>query len=113
MTTTAIDRPAITDQQAALVGKRWEGRTGIVRFYINDWAEILGFQIERYNTGNLRWVRDPDGDPMSNSKAGKLLCGKVYIEGGRLFAQIDWAAARVAPIPMQDKIRAEIARRAA
>lgn len=111
MTETITIRPAITDEQAALVGKRWMGNNGTVRYYINDWAEMIGFEIERYNTGNLRVVRDPDGDHMSNSKAGKLLCGKVFIQDGRLFAQVDWASAGIAPIPMQDAIRAEIARR--
>jgi hypothetical protein len=111
--TNPTPRPAITDEQAALIGRRWESRTGTVRYYINDWAEILGFRIERYKTGNLRSVTRPDGEPLSNSKAGRLLGGKVWIEDGKLYAQVDWDDARIAPIPMQDPIRAEIARRQA
>lgn len=112
MTETST-RPAITDEQAALIGRRWESSNGTVRYYINDWAELLGFQIDRYKTGNLYSVRTPDGDHMSNNKASQLLCGKVFIQDGKLYAQIDWAAGGIAPIPMQDTIRTEIARREA
>lgn len=111
--TTTTARPAITDQQAALIGRRWEGSNGTVRYYMNDWAELLGFQVERYNTGNLRSVRLPDGESISNSKAAWLLTGKVFIQDGKLYAQVDWEAAGIAPIPMQDAIRAEITRREA
>lgn len=114
MTETTAPRPAITDTQAALIGRRWEGANGTVRYYVNNWAELLGFEVERYNTGNLRVVRLPNGDPISNGKASRLLAGKVWIEGGKLYSKgIDWDGARVTPIPMQDTIRAEIARREA
>jgi hypothetical protein len=111
MTTTQTPRPAITDEQAALIGRRWESSNGTVRYYINNWAEILGFEIDRYHSGAIRFCHIPGVDFISNRKAERLLCGKVYIQDGKLYAQVDWAAADIAPIPMQDAVRAEIARR--
>lgn len=112
MTTTATPRPLITDDQAALIGRRSES-SGRVRYFINDWAQILGFEIERYNKGAIRYCRIPGVDSISNNKAERLLCGKVWIEDGQIYGRIDWDAAGVTPIPMQDAIRAEIARRQA
>lgn len=103
-------RPPITDEQAALIGRRWD-KNGTVRYYINDWPAILGFEIGRSRSGAIQYCHIPGVEMISNRKAAELLCGKAWIENGKLYAQIDWEGAGIPEMPMQDAIRAEIARR--
>lgn len=107
MTNTTTPR-TFTDAEAALIGKRWEGRNGVVRYYINDWPTLLGFEIERSRVGNLRGCRIPGVDSISNAKAEKLMTGKVWIEDGDLYSLIDWTAAGIDRIPVRPAIEAAI-----
>lgn len=106
---TATQTP-ITDEQAALVGKRWEGRNGAIRYYINDWAALVGLEIDRYKSGNICGA-SYRGEPLSNGKAGRLLTGKLWIEGGKLYSTIDWDDARIEEPALRALVVAEIARR--
>ena len=58
------------------LGSKWENH-GHSRFYIN-WHDLIGFEIGRYNTGNIS-VAYLQGEQISNNKAYKLQGGKVFI----------------------------------
>lgn len=53
--------------------------TGEVRRYINNWHELAGFTVTRYNTGNISSVKFGD-ELLSNRKGGLAICGKVWID---------------------------------
>ncbi|WP_163275312.1 hypothetical protein [Cellulomonas iranensis] len=84
----------ITDQQAALVAKRWEGRDGTVRYYIEDWATLVGVELGRYKNGGIRWATYR-GQGISNTKVSRLLAGRLWIENGKVYSTIDWNGAGV------------------
>lgn len=82
MTTTTITRQQAID----LGGKPWTpSNGGAPRIYLNDavWAELIGFEVRRYNTGNISDATI-GGDHISNIKANELLCTKVWVEGDTL-----------------------------
>lgn len=109
MTDTAAPTP-ITDERAELIGNRWEGSNGTVRYYINDWPALVGLDIERYKSGNI-CSATYQGQALSNARAGRLLAGKLYIEGGRVYSTIDWDAARLEKPALRSLVVAEINRR--
>ncbi len=53
--------------------------TGQTRRYINNWSELVGVEVGRYNTGNISWATF-DGERISNGEAGRILAGKVWID---------------------------------
>ena len=55
-----------------------------VRTYINNWAEVLGFEIEKYKSGNISHA-SYNGEKISNSEAKRNLVGKVYIVNKTLY----------------------------
>lgn len=62
-------------------------RTGEHRHYINNWAELVGFEIHRYNTGNLSTVF-LDDEKISNSLAADTLSAAIwYDDKGEIFIQ--------------------------
>lgn len=80
------NRTYTADQIVAIGGRRWE-RGDKVRVYLNDWAELVGLETGRYNSGNLRWASLGDED-LSNRKANLLLSAKVYWENGRIVTDL-------------------------
>lgn len=59
--------------------------TGEVRHYVNGWQELIGLEIERYGTGNIRWAF-LNGEKISNTKARRV-GGKFWIdESGNIHA---------------------------
>lgn len=56
-------------------GKDWNGK----RYYFNDWHQYSSLKIERNKSGSLNTV-EFDGEKISNSKAEKMLSGKVYYD---------------------------------
>ena len=56
--------------------KRWT-KGAFDRLYIN--ANVLGYNIEYYNTGNVAYAEAPDGEKISNSCAKRILGHKTYI----------------------------------
>lgn len=80
-----------TDTQLIAVGGReWTGNSGIRRIYLNDWAEMAGLEIERYNTGNIRYAVLA-GQRLSNAAAAKLAGHKVYWADGQIHGMDDAA----------------------
>lgn len=78
-------RSAFTEAQlVAAGGRRWEGHNGDVRFYFNlDLPALLGWEIHRYNTGNVSSA-SKDGARVGNTKAAaamsRLSSAKFWFE---------------------------------
>lgn len=93
MTTTSTTATYTAEQIEAIGGRRWERGTR-VRVYLNDWTALLGIEVDRYGTGNLRSVA-VDGEHLSNRKAAGLLSAKVWWENGRIVTDLHQACAGV------------------
>ena len=35
------------------IGKKWTKKDGEVRYYVNDWKDMIGLEVEYYKTGNV------------------------------------------------------------
>lgn len=70
-------------QIIAIGGNSWTpSRGGDERIYINNWFELIGLKVSRYNTGNISSAT-MDGEHISNTKAAKIIGdGKVYYHTG-------------------------------
>ncbi len=80
MSTTTTPREVTAEQIAALRLRPWKpsnGRGG-TRYYLSDWMTLAGFQVDRYNTGNVR-AASLNGEPISNTKATKTSNGRAWI----------------------------------
>lgn len=53
--------------------------TGQVRRYINNTAEVIGLDIDFYNSGNVRRA-ELAGEYISNRKASDILAARVWID---------------------------------
>ena len=77
------------DTMTAIGGRRWQ-KNGMDRVYLNDWADLAGIEITRYNTGNISSA-SVQGRGIANGRAGGLLSAisKVYFDAadGQLHAQ--------------------------
>ncbi|MFE3657297.1 hypothetical protein [Streptomyces sp. NPDC059165] len=82
----------------AIGGSRWQ-KNGMDRVYINDWAQYLPLEVDRYNTGNIRWAAWEGGE-ISNSQAAKLLgtIDKVWFDAadGKLHCRYGYSESRIA-----------------
>lgn len=68
------------ETMTAIGGRRWQ-KNGMDRVYINDWAELAGIEVDRYNTGNVSYAA-VDGRQIANGRADALLgaIDKVYFD---------------------------------
>lgn len=86
-----------TAQIETLGANAWTPRNGgQTRHYLNTWTEMIGLDITRYNTGNIRWA-SLAGETISNSKAQKIFNGKAYIADGVLYT-----------VDIDDAVRAQL-----
>lgn len=69
-------RMARIDRLVAAGARRWT-KGSMDRLYIN--ADVLGYEYERYNTGNIRYA-EYNGERISNSEMGRVLSAKTYID---------------------------------
>lgn len=62
------------------IGKAWRASDGSIRYYVNDWKDMIGLKVSYYNTGNVSSVVFQNY-PMSNSHYNKYISGtKVWID---------------------------------
>jgi hypothetical protein len=76
-------------------GSEWktpDGRKHRVYFEI---ADLLEIKIDTYKTGNIASATQY-GDPISNSRASKLLTGKIWVDmaDGLIWSQLDFNPAK-------------------
>jgi transposase-like protein len=71
------------DQILAIGGNAWTPRTGQERVYLNNWHELIGLEVSRYNTGNI-CSATINGQRISNGKATRLLDAKVWWQNGKI-----------------------------
>ena len=57
-------------------GNLWE-KGEMRRIYLNEWLELAGVNITRYNTGNISSA-SINGEKLSNAKASELASVKCY-----------------------------------
>jgi len=113
---TYMDTPITytAEQIEAIGGTTWRSRRGVVRVYLNNWPKLIGFDIERYGTGNIKGAM-LDGHEISNGKAGRLLVARVYWEGGTIRTDLAQVANSIGvAVPgaaLVETLLAEIARR--
>ena len=72
-------------QIEAIGGKRWTGRDGTTRVYLNNWMDLVDLNISYHKTGSVSGATLA-GKPISNSSAADLRNGKVYWEAGEIHA---------------------------
>jgi hypothetical protein len=70
------------EQIMAIGGSAWASADGRKhRVYLNltdnDWLDMVGLDVSRYKSGNIQmaWL---NGERISNTRAGKLMAGKIY-----------------------------------
>ena len=62
------------------IGNPWQARDGSIRYYVNDWEDMIGLKISYYKTGNVSSVVFQNY-PMSNNHYNKYISGtKVWID---------------------------------
>lgn len=71
----------------------WTSRTGQNRRYINNYAPLLGLDVERYKTGNVSYAT-LDGEKLSNSRASQMLNAKVWLDDDDAVHVDYWSAHR-------------------
>lgn len=57
--------------------KRWT-KGDYDRLYIN--AGVLGYTYQKYNTGNIKSAKSPNGVDISNSEMYRVLNAKTYVD---------------------------------
>lgn len=74
------------EQIEAIGGKPWQAEGGMPRVYLNTevWAPMIGFEVDRYKSGNISHATLA-GQKISNAKANALLRAKVYWENGLIW----------------------------
>lgn len=89
----------------AIGGKPWQPKLGPERVYLNDWHEMAGLHIERYNTGNIKYA-ELNGEKISNTRASHLAHGKVYFVEDSLCLEVDPQLRENLLLSIEAKIRA-------
>lgn len=77
--------PGFTERHMQLIdANMWQKGEQTVRYYLNDWAEIVGLDISRYKSGNISGAT-LDGKRISNAEAARLLVGsRAWWQDGTL-----------------------------
>lgn len=70
----------MTVENREQIGKAWRAHDGSIRYYVNDWQDMIGLEVNHYNTGNVSSVFF-NGCRMSNNHYNKYISGtKVWID---------------------------------
>lgn len=67
------------EEEPVQVAKWVQPRTKQVRYYVQNVEEIIGLELELYNTGNIRSA-SLNGEHISNHKAGILRGVKIWYD---------------------------------
>lgn len=54
-------------------------RTGQVRRYVQNWEELIGFEVEFYNTGSVKNAIF-NGELISNAEARRIMGTKIWVD---------------------------------
>lgn len=78
------------ETMVAIGGSHWQ-RGDKDRVYLNDWAQFIGLEVERYKSGNI-WNATLNGETISNGEAGRLLGAvhKVFFDNTDDQLHIEW-----------------------
>lgn len=86
----------------AIGGREWTKGT-MHRVYLNDWPELAGIGVSRYNSGNISSAAI-DGEGVSNAEARRLLGAveKVYWDAADGEIHIKWGYAEPRSLTRDD-----------
>jgi len=90
-------------------GEIWE-RGSMRRVYFNDLASLIGLEVSRYRSGNIKSARFADGQTIANRRAAKL-----FDWGAKLYYDLDkreWVTKNLGEWhdPVVSAIKEEVAR---
>lgn len=74
------------EQIESIGGKRWtNARRNKIRVYVNNWAELINFEVSYYNIGNICGA-EINGNRISNNEARRILASEpaVWWENGSI-----------------------------
>lgn len=62
--------------------KAWQKNDGTTRYYVNDWAGIIGLEVRHYKTGNVMSValKGDDYEISNNRYNTKIVETKVWFD---------------------------------
>ena len=67
------------------IGKKWTKDNGEVRYYVNDWKDMIGLEVYYYKTGNVSSVFFGDKQWSNNFYKKYVMGTKVWIgENGKV-----------------------------
>lgn len=91
--------------------RTWTSSRGMVRTYVNEWAELIGLDVAFYKSGNVSSAA-LNGKGISNAEANRIQCAKVWIdEAGAI--HVDGLASRTLTADViREAVAAELARQA-
>jgi hypothetical protein len=78
------------EQLKGIGGSEWKTADGRKHRVYFSLADLLGVEVDTYKTGNIAAARR-HGRPVSNSLAGKMTTGKIWIDmtDGKIWSQLD------------------------
>lgn len=89
--------PWTAETMTAIGGNRWT-RDGHDRVYFNNWADLAGLEVSRYNTGNISSAAWQD-EFLSNRQAGLILgaLDKIWFDAadGKIHARYGYTSPRI------------------
>ena len=69
-----------TEEVLSKIGKKWTKKDGEIRWYVNDWQDLIGLEVSYYKTGNVSDV-SLKGEHCSNCWFKKYVQGtKVWVD---------------------------------
>ena len=86
--------------------KAWTPTNGQPRYYVNDWKEIIGLDVDYYNTGNVKSVTYEGTDISNNRYNKKLSSTKVYFDGEGI-VHVDYCSDEYFESEIKSKVEAK------
>lgn len=75
------------------------------RYYVNNWWEVLGLEVERYRSGSIRYA-SLNGERISNSQARHMLEGRVWFDSeGKMHTK---PASNLVHYPTEEQVKAKL-----
>jgi hypothetical protein len=81
----------VTEEVLDSLGKRWEKKDGQVRWYVNDWEDIIGLEVLYYNTGNISAVYYDNGNDWHGEGHPSNRWYARYVSGTKVWIDADGA----------------------
>lgn len=67
-------------EQLNALGNAWSKKTGETRWYVNNWKEMIGLEVQYYNTGNVADVKMGGHQESNNWYKKYVAATKVWVD---------------------------------